>query len=652
MSALLYKLIGRNVILGFVAMVLLLLLLAGLSIYQLYSIHEKSEQLRENYAQIHSDLHAIRAGVGNLRRFEKDTFLNASDSDVYRQYFQRWQKLLKKVRDDLSHLDSIADKPRVLGSVVPSFRQGLEFYASGFETVYLQLESGELRSPEDGNQAILPFKQYVRQIDASLLEAGKYIEDSERDLHFKLIAWRDKSVYFVVSLSGIIIVIAALITSTVFNATSRVAEELNYRATHDPLTSLLNRSGFKNEVSSRLASAEKGKLTALLYLDLDQFKVINDVCGHMAGDEMLKQLSFAFSEKLDSRVVVARMGGDEFSLFTDSTDESHFTELANRILRSIREFRFVWESRIFTVSGSIGIKVLNEQDFSFENALNLADAACFIAKDRGRNQVYVLEGDDTSVRSMKDQMDWAARITQLIEQDKLTLYYQQINNLQHAEGVSSNHCEVLLRVLDEQGQASLPANFIPAAERFSLMQHIDRWVVTHTLKDIAEGGTLSGFSSVSINLSGESLSDKSFAVFLLSELERFKIPGSRVCFEITETAAIGSFDNARKMISILGGHGCRFALDDFGTGLSSFGYIKKLPVNFLKIDGLFIRNLLSDSVDVTLVSSLVAIARSLGVSTVAECVEDSDTAVQLTQMGVDFAQGYHFHRPQPVSPNV
>lgn len=643
MAALLYKLIGRRVLLGFGLLLGLVLVLAAVANWRIYTTLKTSESIRTDISRVNTDLSNIRAGVGNLRRFEKDMFINLHQPQIYSEYRNRWGTIYEEVAHNLADLESISTNRTVLREFLPSFQQSLTRYRMGLFGVLEQIDQGSMQTTQAANLQLLPNKKYIRQIDISINEISAYLSVLEEQTAKHLVDQRNQSILLISLLFLVVLVIGLYIAYKVYKSTSKIAAELNYRATHDPLTQLLNRVGFKREISQQFSQRPEEQIPALLYLDLDQFKVINDVCGHMAGDKMLEQLCRTIRENVPENTISARMGGDEFAFYTTASDVSALKSTANRLLRAISHFRFVWEGRIFTVNGSIGIKCLTDEYFDFENALNLADAACFIAKDQGRNQVYCLEGEDKQVSSIKDQMDWAAKITQLIEQEKLTLFYQEIPSLKET---NKTHCEVLLRTVDAEGNYVLPPNLIPAAERFSMMQQIDRWVVTASLANIAAGKTLSRFNVVSINLSGDSLSDKQFTTFILNQLKYHNIDGSRLCFEVTETAAIVNFEQAQSLITHLRNYGCQFALDDFGTGASSFGYIKKLPVDYLKIDGMFIRNLIQDPVDVTLVTSLIAIAHSLNIKTVAECVENSATAELLTNMGIDYAQGWHYHRPE------
>jgi diguanylate cyclase (GGDEF)-like protein len=435
-------------------------------------------------------------------------------------------------------------------------------------------------------------------------------------------------------------------------AARRAAEEdLTWQASHDTLTELANRRQFEAAMRRHIASArEQGQQHAVLYIDLDQFKVVNDTCGHAAGDTLLKQLARALAARMRQADTLARLGGDEFGILLEGCDPLHAQRVAAQVLSTIRAFRFAWDGRIFTLGASIGVAAITAASHDVENVLAAADTACYLAKDQGRNQVQVYNESDEAVSSRHGEMDWVSRITQCIEENRFFLHCQRVTSLHPGAPAQTEYLELLLRMRDEQGRTIPPMAFIPAAERYHLMGAIDRWVVERALRCLGTlaarrpGGAQPRFG---VNVSGMSLDDPGFADFVLHHFDASKVPAQSVCFEITETAAISNLERAARFIRRFRALGSRFALDDFGTGLSSFAYLKALPVDYLKIDGSYIRGLASDPIDTAVTRAIQELARAVGARTIAESVENAETVERVRALGIDFAQGYQIHRPEP-----
>ncbi|HYH45891.1 MAG TPA: PAS domain S-box protein [Thermoanaerobaculia bacterium] len=425
--------------------------------------------------------------------------------------------------------------------------------------------------------------------------------------------------------------------------------EMSFLARHDPLTGLINRREFENRLQGGLRTAqEEGRLHALFYLDLDEFKVVNDTAGHLAGDEMLKQVTALLRAQLRPGDVLARLGGDEFGVVLQDTSPQRARQIAEALRAAVKGFRFLWQERIFEVGVSIGLVLLDAATADMTQALSAADAACYVAKEGGRNRVHEYQPDDTLVAERYGEMQWIHRIHKAFEEQRFCLYQQRIQPLS-AEAGDAPMCEIFIRMLDEQGRIASPGAFIPAAERYHLIPSIDRWVV-HAAFEALAGGVLdrSTDSLFAINLSGQSIGEESFLDYVVRELEAAAIPPGRLCFEITETAAVGNLARATRFISVLKSLGCRFVLDDFGSGLSSFAYLKNLRVDFLKIDGEFVRDMTASSVQRALVESINQIGHVMGIRTIAEAVEDGETLEMLRQIGVDYAQGYAVAAPEPL----
>ncbi len=426
-----------------------------------------------------------------------------------------------------------------------------------------------------------------------------------------------------------------------------MARQMSWAATHDSLTGLHNRVEFERRLQS-LAQHDGGntaKRHALLYIDLDQFKVVNDTCGHAAGDQMLCQISALMQSRMRESDTLARLGGDEFGILLENCPLEHAVRIAEGVLESVGGYRFVWQEKSFVVGASIGLVEIAGHNLAPATLLAAADTACYAAKDEGRNRIRSFSASDSELIRRSGEMNWVARINRAFDEQRFRLHWQPIVPLNPARAGDA-HGEILLRMVDDQGALVMPGHFLPAAERYNLMPRIDRWVVEQSLRWLVDypNDTLCG----SINLSGQSLGDERFLDFVVGQLHQTGIAPARVCFEITETAAISNLPKAIRFINALRERGCRFSLDDFGSGLSSFGYLKNLPVDYLKIDGAFIRNLLHNPIDLAMVVAINDIGHVMGLLTIAEFVESEDVGNLLRSQGVDFGQGFGLARPVPI----
>ncbi len=432
---------------------------------------------------------------------------------------------------------------------------------------------------------------------------------------------------------------------------SRLFRQLSYQASHDALTGLINRREFENRlvaaVETTIDNAEETH--ALLYVDLDQFKVVNDTFGHAAGDALLRQLSDIIQKKIRSTDVLARLGGDEFGILLERCSKERAIEVAEAIRGAIEGYRFEWQESFTTVRCSIGVvHVTNENKGDVPGLMSSADVACYSAKDMGRNQVHFYRDSDASLRH--EEMKWVSRITNAVEEDRLELFFQPIIGIGREKSERPGHYELLLRMRDESGDIVGPDQFIPAAERYNLMSTLDRWVIHEALSKLADRND-EGVAryTIAINLSGTSLSEDRFLDFVIDELAKQKLPPGAICFEITETAAISNLSRVVHFMQTLKKLGCKFSLDDFGSGLSSFTYLKNLPVDYLKIDGHFISNVAEDNVDESMVKAIHEVGSAMGIKTIAERVETKQVLEKLGALGVEFAQGYYFGRPISVA---
>ncbi|MEJ2361623.1 MAG: EAL domain-containing protein [Gammaproteobacteria bacterium] len=423
-----------------------------------------------------------------------------------------------------------------------------------------------------------------------------------------------------------------------------MSQQLAFQASHDAHTGLLNRRAFEQRVLRALDESHKhGVQHVLCYMDLDQFKIINDTCGHTAGDSMLTQLAQTMQSFVREGDTLARLGGDEFGLLLENCTLQHGLEIAEDIRASIAGFRFVWQDKMFDIGISIGVVILEQDSGDLTDVLSKADSACFIAKDKGRNRVYIYREEEQGLSAQHREMHWAHEIQRAFLDNHFKLYAQDIMPLK-PDGI--RHSEILLRI-DNGEELVPPMAFIPAAERYSLMQKIDRWVIQNTLQRLKQMHQQQDLEQVyTINISGSSIADKDFAQFMLAALRDSGVPGGNVCFEITETAAISNMANAIRLIGSLRDKGCLFALDDFGCGLSSFSYLKNLPVQYLKIDGSFVHDLHKDQINYSMVEAINNIGHVMGLKTIAEFVESVPVLEKLQKIGVDYAQGNHIGMPR------
>jgi diguanylate cyclase (GGDEF)-like protein/PAS domain S-box-containing protein len=432
----------------------------------------------------------------------------------------------------------------------------------------------------------------------------------------------------------------------------QVHRKLAYHATHDSLTGLINRREFEERLSKAAQELQAGtrEMFTLLYMDLDQFKVVNDTCGHAAGDLLLRQLAEILQQRVRSDDVLARLGGDEFAVLLLDCPAPRAAEVAEQIREAISRFRFSWRDGSMQVGVSIGIVPVDKNTEGVTAVMSAADVACYVAKDLGRNRIHVYEEGDAAERHQ--EMQWVARINRAREQDRLELYYQPIVPIAPMGGTveGPRHFELLLRMRDENGSIVLPSVFIPAAERYNLMPSLDRWVIHEVLEGLVyRGDAETEPYMLAVNLSGTSLNDARFLEFLLDELSAAQVPEGALCFEITETAAIANLGRVVQFMQTLRERGCRFSLDDFGTGLSSLTYLKNLPVDYVKIDGQFIRNVTKDAADESVVDAIARMARAFRIQTIAERVESRAVLTRLGEIGISFAQGYFIAVPQPIS---
>jgi diguanylate cyclase (GGDEF)-like protein/PAS domain S-box-containing protein len=422
---------------------------------------------------------------------------------------------------------------------------------------------------------------------------------------------------------------------------------LSYQSTHDDLTGLLNRREFERIMEQLVTDArENAQCHALCYLDLDQFKVVNDTCGHAAGDEMLKQISLVLQKIVRNSDNLARLGGDEFGILLKNCALEDARRLANSIQTELKDCLLAFKGHSFRASASIGLVPITATTINSIELLKDADAACYMAKDGGRNRIHVRHETDNDLIKWHSETLWANRIQKAIDENRFCLYGQSIVPLNNSKAM---HYELLIRMQDDEGNLIQPSAFLPAAERYNLMLNLDQWVIKNAFETFANNPNFQrNLSFICINLSGQSLANDNFLDFVIQKIHEYGIDGRSICFEITETAAISNLLKADKFICMLRQFGCLFALDDFGSGFSSFGYLKSLPVDFLKIDGMFVKDMVKDPIDHAMVKYINEIGHVMGIQTIAEFVENDEIKGMLREMNVDYAQGYGIHKPQPL----
>lgn len=427
-----------------------------------------------------------------------------------------------------------------------------------------------------------------------------------------------------------------------------MARKLTHQATHDPLTGLVNRHEFEVRLQQAMESANVDHTQhALLYMDVDLFRVANETCGRHAGDEMLKQVAARLRKVVRDGDTLARIGGDIFGLLLIACPVQKAQQIAESIRKSIKKDRFLWDGKKIDLGMTIGLVPVSADSGTRADLLSIAESACSVAKEAGRNRVQLYEAHDIAMARHRGEMQWVHRITEALDEDRFVLYCQKILPL--SESNDETHYEILLRMQDKEGNIIPPNEFIPAAERYQLMPAVDRWVVDHTLTDFhllqQEDGTL---AYCAINLSGQSLCEESFLNYVVDRIRSSGIPPNKICFEITETAVMANLNIAIHFIAVLKEMGVRFSLDDFGSGLSSFAYLKRLSVDYLKIDGSFVREMANDRIDYAMVSSINEIGQLMGIQTIAEFVENDAILEKLKELNVNYAQGYGIGRPRPL----
>ncbi len=428
----------------------------------------------------------------------------------------------------------------------------------------------------------------------------------------------------------------------------QLTEQIAYQASHDDLTGLLNRRAFETRVQAAVTTAkERGSQHAVCYMDLDQFKLVNDTAGHSAGDELLRSLVEFLQHLVRRGDTLARLGGDEFGLLLENCTHSNAVELAQSIVDCVRRFRFAWKDQNFTIGISVGVALIRADTESAVQVMSQGDVACYTAKDMGRNRIHIYDATGSEPARLHQELFQAADLREALAEDRFEIHAQPMYYLGEEEK-SLHHYELLIRLVDNSGNLVLPGKFLPAAERYGMMSAVDRWVVKYTCRTFGSKFQLPPDVGLSLNLSRSSLLDESLIDEIIQEINQSPLPGKQICFDISESTVSLNLNETLRMIEKLKTTGCEVALDDFGSGLSSFAYLKSLPVEYLKIDGAFIQDMASDSIDRSMITMINDVGHMIGTQTVAKSVETEENMVALRKLGIDFVQGYYFGRPAPV----
>ena len=461
---------------------------------------------------------------------------------------------------------------------------------------------------------------------------------------------RSTLLFALLAVTGALVPVGVVLTQRMVSRVDRAERELEelklrqeyaakvaYHASHDPLTGLLNRLEFEVRLKLALQTADtQQRQHIVMYLDLDQFKIVNDTCGHAAGDRLLRQVSTLLKQRVREGDSLARLGGDEFGVLLENCPMQDAVRIAEQLRLCIADFRFVNDDRSFSIGVSVGVVQVADGTLNLTEVLSAADGACYMAKEKGRNRVQYYRPHDSDVSLRRHEMEWASRIQRALQDNLFVLYAQRIISVA-GQAPRENHQELLVRMVDDHGRIVLPMAFIPAAERYGLMPSIDQWVIQNAFSSINALGRSAG--TYAINVSGTSIADERFLDFVREQFRQYRMPPGSICFELTETAAIANFDKAARFFGEMKSLGCMFSLDDFGAGMSSFGYLKHLPVDFIKIDGSFVKNVAYDQVDRATVQAINDVGHVMGKQTIGEFVDGEMGLGVLREIGVDFAQG-------------
>ncbi len=631
---------------GFIAVLALVLSLTAISLQQLRSGNASMEQLVEvtnnKTAAVNDMRDAVRLRSDSLKtmRLREDIF----DRDNEHQRFIKHATRYRRASENLVAL-GMDEKEAAIHDQLQQLTTAAE--------IHNDRVSGLLMNYATHNTVDSALEKTAMLQGLVLEKLDELVEFEQQHMQKALTDSRDhytstRQLLFI--LTAVALLFSTLLARMVMGHISEKNRQLAYQTSHDALTGLINRREFEHRVERAIAQAHtQAAIHALLYLDLDQFKIVNDACGHAAGDELLQQLAQILLSSVRHRDTLSRLGGDEFGMLLENCPLDKAVEIANTLLTAIDNFQFTWADNTFTLGISIGIVPIDHSTTDIASTMSCADAACYIAKESGRNQVQIAHMGDRRLQERHGEMQWVARLNRALARDQFALYFQPVIPCAR-KPTTGRHLEILVRLIDDDGAIVSPGSFLPAAEKYNLVTSIDRWVIEHSLRWLAENSNINEtVITLSINISGQTIGSPEMLKFIIDMREETGVAASQVIFEITETAAIANITSATGFMLTLRGCGFRFTLDDFGSGLSSFTYLKKLPVDFLKIDGVFVRDILSDPVDYAMVKAISELGQLLGKEIIAELVETCELADELRKIGVDYMQGHSYGKPQPLN---
>lgn len=630
---------------GFTAVFVLMLLTAYLSVTTLSRVNSGMADLIHNNDQKTSLTYQMR-DVIRLRSAEVRAIVQTNNPEERERIFD---KLLQSTitynnaRTQLVELGANARENEVLSKIASANELASEAYEKAGNEIYSVIRNDDALKSTLNN---------VQLRELVLLNHLNGLVELEKELATEALAENQqrykRTRRWLIASVFVAFIVSLLISGAVITRVTAANKRIQHLANHDDLTGLKNRRSFVSALTQTLDKTQRSNRThGLLYLDFDRFKIVNDSCGHHAGDQLLIQLSGILQNRLDSNDLFTRVGGDEFVIIAERASVDELVNFAEELRISVQNFNFEYNAESFKVSVSIGVLPLTGKESDVEAVLQDVDSACYVAKQLGRNRVHLANDNDTEVVQYKIDIAAIQSIRHALDENQLSLYYQPVHRILES-GTEMAHCEILLRIIDENGDLFSPAVFIPIAEKYNLMPEIDRWVVKNVLAWIAEHQIDREIPRLLINLSGLSFIDADFLDFVVEQLETNDIDPSQIAFEITETAAVNNVSQANTFINRLRGIGCGFALDDFGTGFSTFAYVKSLPLDYLKIDGSLVKDICTDSVDREMVRAINTIGHTVGAKTIAEFVENDDIVEVLRSIGVDYAQGFGLQRPGPL----
>jgi len=631
--------------LGFAVVLGLMGLISFISLSQMNNITEQMSSLltETNNKSIASN--AMRDSI----RLRGESLYNMYLTDDYIERDEYRLKLAehgldyKNARDTLYSYSLTAREAKLLNQLIVLTRSAKEANDTTAEKLLSNLPNKELTTS-------LRLANVARdKILASLDELVTLQNDITKSKIAEAKTYQEAVGNIILFLTLAAFFMAVFIAQLVVRETSKKNSEIHYQATHDDLTQLVNRKEFNHRLEKAFNTiGDSQQNHALCFLDLDNFKTINDTCGHHAGDDLLIKLTTLIKENIRNHDTLARLGGDEFGLLLESCSLEKAIEIAEGLVNLIKNYEFNWQIKKFHVGVSIGLVMLNNETKNAEQALTQADIACYAAKDMGRNQVQIHGLNDDRIRKMQKELSWVADINESTGTERFSLYLQTIKNIQTAPDMSMY--EVLLRLNDDEGSQVSPSNYIPAAERFSLMKDVDLWVIEQAFMHLSNLYKSNPDCNIQlfINISANSLTNQKFAEFVIQQYQRYGIAHGAICLEISEIHAVKNINQTADVIATLQRHGIKFSLDDFGTGLSSFSYLKNLPVEYLKIDGNIIKQLTQNTADKAMVAAINQIGKVMNIKTIAKHVENAFTLNQLKEIGIDYAQGFYIDRPKHI----